>query len=54
LLHKQRAAQAAYVEAAEQYRGTVLTAFQNVADALNALEEDADALKAAAAARREE
>jgi len=51
LLHKQRAAQAAYVEAAEQYRGAVLTAFQNVADALNALEEDADALKAAAAAR---
>src|SRR5208282_5971835 len=33
------------------YRGVVLTAFQNVADALNALEQDADALKAAAAAR---
>jgi NodT family efflux transporter outer membrane factor (OMF) lipoprotein len=51
LLHKQRAAEAAYVEASEQYRATVLTAFQNVADALNALEQDADALKAAAAAR---
>lgn len=51
LLHRQRAAQAAYVEASEQYRGAVLTAFQNVADALTALEEDADALKAAAAAK---
>ena len=50
LLHKERAARAAYVQAAEQYRGTVLTAFQNVADALNALQHDADALKAAAAA----
>jgi NodT family efflux transporter outer membrane factor (OMF) lipoprotein len=48
LLHQERAAKAAYVEAAEQYRGTVLTAFQNVADTLNALEQDADALKASA------
>ena len=50
LLHQQRAAQAAYVQAAEQYRGTVLTALQNVADTLAALEQDAAALKAAAAA----
>ena len=50
LLHRERAAKAAYVQAAEQYRSTVLTAFQNVADTLNALEQDADALKAAAAA----
>jgi outer membrane protein TolC len=35
----------------EQYRSTVLTAFQNVADTLNALQQDADALKAAAAAK---
>lgn len=50
LLHQQRAAQAAYVQAAEQYRSTVLTAFQNVADTLAALQQDADALKAAATA----
>jgi NodT family efflux transporter outer membrane factor (OMF) lipoprotein len=50
LLHKERAARAAYVQASEQYRSTVLTAFQNVADTLNALQHDADALKAAAAA----
>jgi len=50
LLHQQRAAQAAYVEAAEQYRGTVLGAFQNVADTLTAIEQDAAGLKAAAAA----
>lgn len=47
LLHKERAAKAAYVQAAEQYRGAVLTAFQNVADTLNALEQDADAFQAA-------
>ena len=50
LLHKERAARAAYLQAAEQYRGTVVTAFQNVADTLNALQRDADALKSAAAA----
>jgi len=50
LLHQQRAAEAAYQQAAEQYRSTVLTAFQNVADTLTALEQDAEALKAAAAA----
>ncbi|MGO9199667.1 MAG: efflux transporter outer membrane subunit [Limisphaerales bacterium] len=50
LLHLERAAKAAYVEAAQQYRSTVLTACQNVADALTALEQDAAALKSAAAA----
>ena len=50
LMHQERAAKAAYLQAAEQYRGTVLTAFQNVADTLNALEQDADALNTAAAA----
>jgi NodT family efflux transporter outer membrane factor (OMF) lipoprotein len=52
LLHQERAAKAAYTQAAEQYRSTVLTAFQNVADTLTALEEDADGLKAAAAAEQ--
>ena len=52
LLHKERAARAAYQQAAEQYRSTVLTAFQNVADALNALEQDANALNTAVAAKQ--
>jgi NodT family efflux transporter outer membrane factor (OMF) lipoprotein len=47
LLHQERAAKAAYTEAAEQYRSTVLAAFQNVADTLSALEQDAEALQAA-------
>jgi NodT family efflux transporter outer membrane factor (OMF) lipoprotein len=47
LLHRERAAKAAYTQAEEQYRGTVLTAFQNVADTLHAVKQDADALKAA-------
>jgi NodT family efflux transporter outer membrane factor (OMF) lipoprotein len=50
LLHQERAAKAAYVQAAEQYRSTVLGAFQNVADTLAALQQDAEGLKAAAAA----
>jgi NodT family efflux transporter outer membrane factor (OMF) lipoprotein len=50
LLHQERAAKAAYVEAAQQYRGTVLAAFQNVADTLVALQQDAQALQAATAA----
>jgi NodT family efflux transporter outer membrane factor (OMF) lipoprotein len=50
LLHQERGARAAYVEAAEQYRSTVLTAFQNVADTLVALQQDAEGLKSAAAA----
>ncbi|MFZ1927615.1 MAG: efflux transporter outer membrane subunit [Candidatus Sulfotelmatobacter sp.] len=51
LMHKERAARAAYVQADQQYRSTVLTAFQNVADTLHALEQDSDGLKAAVAAR---
>jgi NodT family efflux transporter outer membrane factor (OMF) lipoprotein len=50
LLHQERAAKAAYVQAAEQYRSTVLVAFQNVADTLVALQQDANGLKAAVAA----
>lgn len=50
LLHRQRAAQAAFDQAAAQYQSTVLTAFQNVADALRALASDADAVNAASAA----
>ena len=49
LLHRQRAAEAAYDQAAAQYRSTVITAFQNVADTLHAIQSDADALKAAVA-----
>ena len=51
LLHRQRGPRRPY-EAPAQYRGTVLTAFQNVADALHAIQCDADALKAAVAAER--
>jgi NodT family efflux transporter outer membrane factor (OMF) lipoprotein len=50
LLHQERAARAAYTQAAAQYRSTVLAACQNVADTLAALAEDADGLKAAATA----
>jgi NodT family efflux transporter outer membrane factor (OMF) lipoprotein len=52
LRHRERAAEAAFTQAAEQYRSTVLTAFQNVADTLHALQQDADALNAAAAAKK--
>jgi NodT family efflux transporter outer membrane factor (OMF) lipoprotein len=48
LLHRERAARANYQQAAAQYRSAVLAAFQNVADTLSALEQDADGLKAAA------
>jgi NodT family efflux transporter outer membrane factor (OMF) lipoprotein len=50
LLHKQRAARAAYDQADAQYRSTVLGAFQNVADTLAALRSDADAVVAAQSA----
>ena len=46
LLHQERAARAAFDQADAQYRSTVLTAFQNVADALRALQLDAATLKA--------
>jgi len=42
---KKRAAVAAYDQVAAQYQATVLTAFQNVADSLRALEFDATTLK---------
>jgi outer membrane protein TolC len=44
LVHQRRAAVAAYDQAAAQYRSTVLGAFRNVADALHALNFDAEAL----------
>jgi NodT family efflux transporter outer membrane factor (OMF) lipoprotein len=47
LANRQRAAEAAYEQAAAQYQGTVLGAFQNVADALHAIDADARALAAA-------
>jgi NodT family efflux transporter outer membrane factor (OMF) lipoprotein len=46
---KSRAAQQAMVQAAAQYRSTVITAVQNVADTLHTIQFDAEALKAAAA-----
>lgn len=50
LRHQERAARDAYRQSAEQYAGTVLGAFQNVADTLTAIDQDARALKASAAA----
>jgi NodT family efflux transporter outer membrane factor (OMF) lipoprotein len=47
LLHRKRAADAALDQAGALYKSAVLTAFQNVADSLHALETDADALSAA-------
>jgi NodT family efflux transporter outer membrane factor (OMF) lipoprotein len=52
LLHHKRAADAAYDEAAAQYRSVVLAAFQNVADTLHALDFDRRALEASAKAEQ--
>ncbi|NMY54228.1 efflux transporter outer membrane subunit [Pseudomonas sp. WS 5051] len=52
LEHRKRAAVAAYDQSAAQYRGTVLAAFQDVANALRALEADAEALKQQVAAEQ--
>lgn len=52
LRHQQRAAEAAYIQASFQYRSVVLTAFQNVADALHAVDADARALRSADAAEQ--
>jgi NodT family efflux transporter outer membrane factor (OMF) lipoprotein len=50
LLHRKRAADAALDQAGAAYKSAVLTAFQNVADALHALAADAQALEAASRA----
>jgi NodT family efflux transporter outer membrane factor (OMF) lipoprotein len=47
LIHRKRAADAALDQAGALYRTAVLTAFQNVADSLHALDTDADGLSAA-------
>jgi NodT family efflux transporter outer membrane factor (OMF) lipoprotein len=47
LYNRQKAAEAALDQAEAQYRAIVTTAFQNVADALRALQSDARAMKAA-------
>jgi outer membrane protein TolC len=49
---KSRAAEQALVQAGAQYRSTVITALQNVADTLYSIRNDADALKAAATSAR--
>ena len=50
--YKQRSAEEAMAQAAAQYRGTVLTAFQNVADVLRALQSDSRTVTAATAAEQ--
>jgi NodT family efflux transporter outer membrane factor (OMF) lipoprotein len=47
LYNKQKAAEVALEQAEAQYRATVFTAFQNVADALRAIQADARAMKTA-------
>ena len=50
--HQRQAAIAAYERAAAQYRGAVLSAFQDVANALRAVQYDADTLRAQVAAEQ--
>ena len=52
LLHSKRAADQALLQAAAQYQQTVLAAYQNVADTLQAMLADAEQLAAARAAER--
>ncbi len=52
LLAKQRQAEAQYDQARAQYRSTVLQAFQNVADALQAVQIDAQSLRSLGDAER--
>lgn len=47
LLHQQRAAEATYAQAAAQYRSTVLSAFQDTTDTLQAIHYNAEALRLA-------
>jgi NodT family efflux transporter outer membrane factor (OMF) lipoprotein len=52
LKHRKKAAEAAYDQAAAQYKAAVIIAFQNVADTLRAIEFDAEALRAQVEAER--
>ena len=52
LLHRERGARAAFDQAEAQYRSTIVTAFQNVADSLRALQTDAEAVRVATEAAR--
>jgi len=52
LLHRQRAAEQGLIQAEAQYRSTVITAFQNVADTLHVVQSDADSLAACTDAER--
>ena len=52
LEHRKRAAVAAYDQSAAQYRRVVLNAFEDVANALRALQTDADTLKAQTVAEK--
>jgi NodT family efflux transporter outer membrane factor (OMF) lipoprotein len=51
LEQRQHAAEAGWDQAAEQYQTTVVNAFQNVADALQAIDRDTDSVRWAAAAK---
>ncbi len=52
LLQRELAAKATFDQAAAQYRSTVITAFQNVGDALRAIKSDTVALQKAVASER--
>ena len=52
LLNQQKAAEAAFQQAEAQYRQTVISAFENVADLLRAIQADTEAVKAAAYAEK--